>query len=227
MWIAPWLSSFELVRAEFMKTSTLIFGIAFLFISIDEAGLLCHQPAQTPDGANVASKKIPIESIFSTATQKGTQRVDHGQGYEGFRFELRELYRRSSRIGASNVFLVRGNEIGAAVKATLRVFDAGVSADQPVSPNLQRTSEQIWCVAFFGLAGSSPAAWQVRSVELRGKELRVVYRDHLDEAGTDDVHAYSVWIPLGQIAAGTYSLQLFDETRQHISLARAVVVPPR
>ena len=42
--------------------------------------------------------------------------MDQGHGDDGFENQMRELYQQSIKMGASNVFLARGDDISVAVK---------------------------------------------------------------------------------------------------------------
>ena len=75
--------------------------------------------------------------------------------------------------------------------------------------------------AFLGVSGSGPA-WLVKSVEVSGKKIRLVY----EWVGTkaNDSHPYFVWIPLEKLQPGAYTLELFDQRRNHVALFRTVTV---
>jgi len=87
----------------------------------------------------VEVRAIALESMFSTNGQQGLKQMSDAfrKGPDGLREyvepygrELTEL-RQGIRSGASNIFLVRGRDISAAVKATRLLFTACPSADIP------------------------------------------------------------------------------------------------
>jgi hypothetical protein len=167
-------------------------------------------------------KTIPLNSVHSTSRQEGLKLMDQGHGDEGFRNEMRELYQQSIKMGASNVFLARGDDIAAAVKATWEVFTQGLPVDEPASLNRHSKSEQYWLVAYLGMSGSAPPAWLVKSVHVSGLDIRLSFGNPGSTA--TDMHPYFVWVPVGKLKTGTYALHLLDAGEQHPALVRRVKV---
>lgn len=141
------------------------------------------------EAKKVDAKKVPLDSIYSTSRQKGLKLIDQGQGDKAFPNEMRELYRQSIRMGASNVFLARGDDIAGAVKATWEVFTAGQSVDEPVSSDKHSRSEQFWLVGYLGVSGSG-GAWLVKSAEVKGQDIRLNYVKGTSD--NTDLHPYFV-----------------------------------
>jgi hypothetical protein len=168
------------------------------------------------------AKKILLGSIYSTSRQKGLKLVDQGQGDQAFRLQIRELQQQAVKMGASNVFLVRGDDIAAAVKATWKVFAGGYPATEPVSFDQQHKSEKLWLVAYLGVAGSVPPAWLVHEAQVQNNALRLVFQRSMSE--TDDEHPYFVWVPIEPLKAQDYTVELFDKQRKEIILYRKVTV---
>jgi hypothetical protein len=179
------------------------------------AGWVCVSGAEE-------GRQIPLESIYSTTGQKGLKalkmRLDEPQGQE-----LQGIA-RGYRGGASDVFLVRGKDIAAAVKAARQAFTAGQSADGPVIPDAASRAAPLWVVAYLGSAGSSPPAWLVHSVEVKGQMVRVTFRKPKRFGSTRDLHPYFLWVPLGKVEAGTYTLELFDADKEEVTFLRRVAV---
>jgi hypothetical protein len=169
----------------------------------------------------VEAKQIPLESIYSTSRQEGLKRFDQAHGDQGFR----DLYQRSTGMGASNVFLARGDDIVAAVKATWLVFMAGHPADSPVAFDRDSRSDHYWLVAYLGVAGSSPLAWRVESVQVDAAKVRINYRRGTSE--TDDELPYFLWAPLGKLSAGPMALELHDAENGRARLVRRVDIPAK
>jgi hypothetical protein len=189
-------------------------------------------PAQGPEGRKPEPKEvqaaeeartIPLEAIYATNGQKGLKPVLR-LFKEPYGHDLNELF-RSSAMGASNLFLVRGEDLAAAVKGTRLVFTGGLPAERVVEgPNVPKAAP-LWAVAYLGTAGSNPPMWLVQSVVLKGPTVRVTFRKEKPLSGsTGDVHQYFVWIPLGQGTARTYTLELFDAEQQEVVLSRRVTV---
>jgi hypothetical protein len=96
-----------------------------------------------PDrGEEPKVQTIPLDSVYSTNGQEKLKPVSR-RLEEPYGMDLEELYRNSQGMGASNIFLVRGDDLAAAVKATRRVFTGYRSADVPVNPEDQANAAQV------------------------------------------------------------------------------------
>jgi hypothetical protein len=168
------------------------------------------------------TRKIPLESIYSTTGQKSLKPVK-GHHSEPYSNDLSQI-RSGLRSGASNIFLVRGNNITQAIAATRRLFVGGGAADVPVLEGVGLEEGPLWLVTYFGSAGSKPSAWQVEPVEQKGKTIRVPFWKPGRLGSTSDIHAYLVWIPLGELEEGAYTLELFDINQREVILMRRVLV---
>jgi hypothetical protein len=177
---------------------------------------------ERPEDRGAVVKQVPLKSVYSTSYQEGLKRVDQGVGDKAFPNEMAELYQQAIQLGASNVFLARGEDVAAAVKATWEVFTGGIPADTPVSPDRPPKSGDMWLVAYLGVTGSDPTAFRVHSVEVSGTEIRLTYKH--PGSVTQDLHPYFYWVPLGKLAPGTYKLQLFDADQKEVTLMRRVRV---
>jgi hypothetical protein len=105
------------------------------------------------------------------------------------------------------------------------VFNAGRAVDEPVgpiNPDKEVKSDQFWLVAFLGTSGSSPPEWLVGSARLKGNEVRLVYRKKSSESA--DAFPYLVWVPLGKLKPGIYTVELFDEDKRRVTLLRRVTI---
>jgi hypothetical protein len=130
--------------------------------------------------------------------------------------------------GASNILLVRGNNIATAVTAAWKAFVGGRPVDSPASAIDGSTAEEsLWLVAYFGTSHSEPPAWFVQSVEQTGKTLRVSFRKPDPSVTTHDLRQHLIWVPLGKLQAGTYTLELFEQGRNEVTLMRRVTVPAK
>jgi hypothetical protein len=178
------------------------------------------KPAPEPDEA-----RLPLRSVYSTNGQKGLRAVTKRPG-EAYAEDL-TLIAREVRGGSPNVLLVRGDGIGEAVAATRRAFTGAVLADQPVRPEGESVPASLWMVAFLSVEGSEPAAWLVRSAERKGKVVRLSVERPKRGDASKDMHPYFVWVPLGKLAAGRYTLELYDAGSKEVTLMRRVTVPGR
>jgi hypothetical protein len=164
--------------------------------------------------------EIPLSQIFSTSIQQETQPFAKIGKTE---YELMgKVKSDSERIGASNAYLAYGDTFREVLGATMLPFSGGVSATRPVRQSDQK-SRNAWFIAYFGIAGSSPARWEITSVQRREKSVRVSYRENRG-GGTDDVRPYYFWIPIGEITDGSFLLELFDEKSGESLLIRRVEI---
>jgi hypothetical protein len=63
-----------------------------------------------------------------------------------------------------------------------------------------------------------PPAFRVLSVEINGTKIRVNYESITRELSTGDEHPYLLWAPLGKLAAGEYTLELFDTATKKLTV---------
>jgi hypothetical protein len=177
-------------------------------------------------GEKLEVKKIPLKEIYTTSGQEGLKWIWHRKDQPAdrpvFAKQVDVLRGISVSTGAPNCFLVRGNDIAEALDATLVAFQHGVNFSAPISRDDRSKSDQMWLVAYFGVAGSAPPAWTISEVEVLPWRISVTYDTGPSE--TDDVREYIMWIPLGRLASGRYTLTLFDIHRREAELVRRVVV---
>jgi hypothetical protein len=175
------------------------------------------QIGQTTSGfQKIHGRKIPLESIFTTSKQEGLLEAP----------DLEAFYMGSCILGASNIFLVRGNDIKEAMQATHQIFTGGGSASRvPAISRIRSHAKTVWLVGYFGVRGSTPKAWLVDSVELHDNKIRLNFSE--PGAQTQDTLDYAAWAPLGELRLGTYTLEMFDVGKKEVVLMRrAEVVGP-
>ena len=208
----------EVNRRVFLRTTTLAAAASWA-VPYNAVASADHRARPSDgDAGGKELRKIPLNSIYTTSEQKGLKAVDEALRQSSK--PLEELIERSVTMGASNVFLVRGNDVAGAVQATRQVF-TGSSVDEPVPLDQRSEPDSFWVVAYFGISGSGEA-WLVRSVEVTGKEVRITFKKGVSE--NNDEHPYFAWVPIGKLDPGTYTLELFDQRRQQATLVRRVVV---
>jgi hypothetical protein len=213
-------------RRDFAKRAVLGSGVLFGTPAI--GALTAAAPAPSQDKV----EKIALDSVHSTSHQKPLKPVSHGfnlQGNGEKKYEtsyghfLEEIF-KAYHTGASNVFLVRGDDIGAAISATWEVCVCRRGAERPSAPYEKGAHKPLWLVAYLGTAGSEPPYWEVRSVERKGRTVRLSFAPSEDGGRTNDEHQYFYWAPLGELEAGAYTLELYDEQEKAVVLTRRVIV---
>jgi hypothetical protein len=205
-----------------VKRITFVASLAAAILFLAAVG--CDEPRGNESHPKPeAVRVIPLKDIYSTNRQKGLQRVSKGED-EPYARELLEL-RRGLRTGASNVLLVRGKDFRTAVKASWLAFTGGRTAVRPVVPDEGSKGAPLWLVGYLGISGSSPPDLLVQSAERKGNTIRLSYFRPKDGADSRDLHHYLVWVPLGELKAGSYTLELFDANKKEVTLLRRVGVP--
>ncbi|MBX9582784.1 MAG: hypothetical protein K2X87_20960 [Gemmataceae bacterium] len=172
-----------------------------------------------------AGKPTPIDlaGVYVTGHQEGFKRVDVGE--LDLPKELVEaLYNRSAQTGMSNAFLVRGDSVQEAVRATRATFDTLAGAGRPYTSTHRPSDEALWLVAYLGLSGSDPPAFRVRAAEVDKDRRAVRLTYSYARAFSDDVHPYYAWVPLGRLPGGAYTLELYDADDRAVTLTRRVQV---
>jgi len=171
------------------------------------------------------SRTIPLESCFATFDGSGCKYLRSSDA-EPYGYDLGQIYLHR-KSGASNVVLVRGKDVVAAVRAVRWAFTGGMPADTPVLPDLharEAKGEPLWLVADLGI-GSTPGLWRIQAAETRGMIVRLTYSwTKITGPSTAMERKYFVWVPLGQAKAGTYVLELYDAGRKEVMLLRRVAV---
>jgi hypothetical protein len=189
-------------------------------------------PAAAPAPPQDKVEKIPLASVHSTSHQKPLKPVSRGfnlQGNGEKKYEtsyghfLEEIF-KAYHTGAANVFLVRGDDIGAAISATWEVCVCRRRAERPSAPYEKGEHKSLWLVAFLGIAGSEPPHWEVRSVERKGRTVRLAFAPSETGSETNDEEQYFYWAPLGKLDPGACTLELYDEQEKAVVLTRRVVV---
>jgi hypothetical protein len=184
------------------------------------------QQAAVPDrcaAEEAKGRKIPLKALYSTNGQHGVlplpRRLEAAYGWD-----LEQIREATSRLGASNVFLVRGKDVAEAIRGTRKVFTGARTADALSAPEAPRGAKECWAVAYFGNRFGWPPAWVVDPTEVAGKTIRIPFRKTKPLTGTGDFHPYFVWVPLGELKEGTYTLELFDTEKKETVLLRRVTV---
>ena len=56
--------------------------------------------------------------------------------------------------------------------------------------------------------------------------MRINYESTKSEISTGDVHLYLLWAPIGKLAAGEYTLELYDTAAKKVTASRKCQVLP-
>src|SRR5712692_3131813 len=110
-----------------------ILVIAILFVVCTTWLVADRESSMRADQEPKKPIDIPLKSIYSTSGQEGLKHVKE-RIEEPYGKDLEEIYRKTQGMGASNIFLARGQDIAEVVNATLRVFTGILPADVPAEP---------------------------------------------------------------------------------------------
>lgn len=168
-------------------------------------------------------KEIPLREIYYTLDQPGVKWLLFDENCPK---EMNALNESVRQLGASNLFLARGDNSTAAIKATWEVFCKGQSVAEPVPRLASSRSDQFWLTAFLGSTGSH-GAWLLKSAYIDGKTIRLNYSQEKEEMMFLDLHPHFVWVPLGKLEPGNYALELFEVNEKRVTLMRRVTIPQR
>ena len=128
-------------------------------------------------------------------------------------------------MGASNVFLVTGENIADAVSSTYWSFHLGI-CDEPAGPDIggKQKSHKHWLVAYLGIGQGTPPQWLFQAATIQRQTLEVRYtKPQYAKAGADKI-GFFYWVPLPQLKAGTYEVKLIDADKDRVMLTRWVSV---
>jgi hypothetical protein len=161
-------------------------------------------------------KKIPLQSIYATIPQEGVKHVERG------RKEMAQILDKGKGLTFSNIFLVPGKDINAAIAATHVVFTESVPPEFPDDPGTG--IKDCWLVAYFGLSGGGSPTWQLESVEMRDRVIQLKYSEPEGSAMLPAALLYFAWVPVGTLTKGTYTLELFDVGQKTPTLLRRFTI---
>jgi hypothetical protein len=209
------------------NTSRSVLTAALVMVMLAAVVLLLqlqHETLAAPPETPAERRVIAPGSCYATFEGSGCKTLirnpDEPHGYD-----LAQLL-RDHKGGPSNVILVRGNDIAAAVRATRFAFTGGRSADTPVpqyNDGRQGEGESLWLVAYLGTSSSTPI-WRVNSAEVRDCVARLTYSRLRPRQVTTDSWHYFVWVPLGQPKAGGHIVELYEADLREVVLTRRVFV---
>jgi hypothetical protein len=220
-----------------MRLSTILgagcFAAALMSLLFVHAQQGNEKPEAKPD--KVKQVSIPKDQIYTTSGEPGFKKQlvalfrrdkdGREKGEYPYSYDLKMIEKVG--MGASNVFIVRGEEIKDAVSATRLVFDRGVGAEEPRkydAEDQEIVSKRYWLVIYLGTFGSEPPVWQFKSMSISDRTIEFAYSKIKPRIHTHDVWRYFYWIQLGQLRAGTYELRLVDSDKKRLSLIRYVDV---
>jgi len=161
------------------------------------------------------TREIPLSSIVSTRGQFGRQQSTSGY--------LAQIYEKMS--GPSNVFLADAPDIDGAVSAAFGAMVGFRSADTPVTLDQSNPPRgNYWLVTYLGTSTSTGPWFIVDKITVDRSKIRFSYHTPKLSTVTADLVPYLYWVPIGNLADGTYDLELHDSKNDLVTLVRRIVV---
>jgi hypothetical protein len=186
------------------------------------AALLAGTVAAVATAQEPPATTVPLKSVYVTSSQEEITPVVGGEAGVDERV-LRGVFKQALNVGLSNVFLVSADDIGGAVRATAQAYGSGRNGRRPVAVTPGDPGGRLWLAAFLGSGSGSPPHWRVTTVERAGRRIRLSTTTNRQGASAD-VLPHFVWVPLGRLDPGAYTLELYDATRREVELTRTVRV---
>ena len=81
-------------------------------------------------------------------------------------------------------------------------------------------------MAYLGSSGSQPPEWVLEAVQIKDKNIRIIYTHSKDKTRTADLRPYLYWAPLGVVRPGEYTLELYDADAKKTTVERKCRVEP-
>ena len=159
---------------------------------------------------------IPLDTVYATFNQEGFKSLDLEVETNGL-FQVLSAVRESPQ----QIILCVGSDVASAVIASELGFATPDEATPPVTGG---TSDTLWLAAYLGSDGSVPSAFRLRAIEVNGKTIRVEYERDESPVRSADLRNYLIWVPLGRVEAGAYTLELFDTAAERVTRSRTLLV---
>lgn len=159
---------------------------------------------------------IPLDAVYASFNQEGLKPLGPEVEADGLA-EILGAVRESPQqivlcVGTDVASALRGSELGFA------------TPDEATPPVTARTSDTFWLAAYLGSDGSVPSAFRIRAIEVNGKTIRVEYERDESHVRSADLRNYLIWVPLGHVEAGAYTLELFDTAAERVTRSRTMLV---
>lgn len=204
----------------------------------DEKPKRANEEAAAPGKApkqDAADKPVSIskKEIYTTSAEAGFKKQLVAAFYSKddkpvypYSHDLRVI--ESGRTGASNIFLVRGDDIATAVIGTRLVFASGHPADTPPARDLRSKeikSKKYWLVVYLGAGFSTPPKWDFVGAKVSKNTVEFSYKACDPIIASGDTIQYFYWLPMPQAERGTHELKLIDTDKGRPVLIRYVDIP--
>ncbi len=155
------------------------------------------------------SRTIPLETIQTTFPQPGT-RV-----FSFERFRMPE---------SSNLCLVSGNTIHEAKVAARRVFSMQINANELVGPDARSEGGPVWFVVYLGEYDIASSRLPVHSAIVDNRRIKLYFTPRSQQEDSKSLSCPFIFVPLGRLQPGRYSLELIEHGSGKHELIRYVTI---
>lgn len=165
-------------------------------------------------------REVPLSAIYTTTHQDQLRPIPFREGEAAHR-DLEVVKSCLKNCHLSTLFLVRGDDPGAAIRDARHRLTPDVERETRAERKAREASTKYWLVLFLETGPSTPNQWTIRGVELFPNRVQVNYNasERTDSATTDLIY-YLYWIPLGELKPGRYTVQLSDTSTGDTHLLR-------
>jgi hypothetical protein len=187
-----------------------------------KSGQVLIQATSSEPASGRIEKTISPTGIYSTSSQQGINRLSRAPDTRYAR-QLDRLLNVPDGFGPSNSILIRASDLPEAIGITYTAL-RGYGDGTKVFQILPGKKSQLWFVGYLGASASSPPAWIIESLTIRGTTIQLKYSRPKSAIRTTDIFFYLVWVPLGRLETDSYRLELYDTTQNKVALSRQVAV---
>jgi hypothetical protein len=151
--------------------------------------------------------KVDNSKIYSNIKIEGAEHLRRaGVGLDNK--DLGKLVEAAHEVEKPHLYLVRGTDLVGVLNAHLAAISGDSNPERIIfAEGTGDTKAEVWVAAYLG-NGPGTAVMKVRGVEVEGDVIRVLTAKVEIMTATADSNPYLVWVNLGHLAAGSYSLQL-------------------
>lgn len=176
------------------------------------------------DEKPMSASTVPLKTIISTSQQSALKWLwgsDDSKLYAAFG-HLRPAF-KTHRF--TNILMLEADTPLDALTAAGEAYAGRFPADKPIPWKAGVRTKKKWLLVYLGTSSSEPPFWLFESIAITGMNIRVTYKNNESNmGGTNDEVPYLYWVPLGDLPAGGYVLELFDANQKEVTLARRVTV---
>ena len=164
------------------------------------------------------NERIPLRSAFASHPHDDIKHASVTSDALPFEDTIRAFMRVQPN--ASNIFLTRANGITRVIEAGLRF-----QGERTVLLPADGDESHLWLIVFFGFGFSDPICWKTESVQRTGSRVVVTFAGPPRTGpATADSSPYFLFVPLKNLPAGKYELELRTSGAKQGAILRTVRV---